>query len=119
VAKKRLLECSFLIPLRRDLSLSDGKQHRRAAWKWLDDQLMMFDGATRALELYEGWYPDPETGKRVTDRSRKFWVALPPGALRQLRSLLKEACRVFRQKCIYLTVAGIVEFVREKDDESS
>ena len=79
-----MLECSFLIPLRRDKNLSDGKLHRRAAWKWLDDQLMKFEGGTTALELYEGWYTDPDTGKRVTDQSRKFWVALPADKIAQL-----------------------------------
>jgi len=118
VATTTLLECSFLIPVRRDKTLSDGKLHRRPAWKWLDDQLMKFDGATRALELYEGWYPDPDTGKRVKDRSRKFWVALPVGGIAPLRSMLKEACRVFHQKCIYLSVAGHVEFVKGPYDES-
>ncbi len=112
VAGKVLLECSFLIPVNRDKNLSDGKAHRRIAWKWLDDQLMKFEGATRALDLYEGWYPDPDTGKRGTDRSRKYWLALPAEKIEQLRSLLADACRVFRQKCIYLSIAGRVEFVK-------
>jgi hypothetical protein len=119
VATKKLLECSFLIPLRRDANLSDGKLHRRNAWKWLDDELMKYDGATRALELYEGWYLDPDSGNRVTDLSRKYWVALVANRIRQLRSLLKEACRVFQQKCIYMGIAGRVEFVRRPDHESS
>jgi hypothetical protein len=118
VATIPLLECSFLIPVRRDKVLSDGQLHRRTAWKWLENQLMLFDGATTALQLYEGWYPDPDTGKRVRDRSRKFWVALPADGLAQLRSLLREACRVFQQKSIYLSVAGHVEFLRGPDNES-
>ena len=117
MATKKLMECSFLIPLRRDKNFSDGKLHRRTAWKWLDDRLMEFDGATRALELYEGWYPDPDTGKRVKDRSRKFWTAVPPGEIERLRSLLQEACQVFWQKFIYLSIAGQVEFVKGPDDE--
>jgi hypothetical protein len=104
--------------LRRDKNLSDGKLHRRAAWKWLDNQLTKFSGGTMALELYEGWYIDPDTGKRTTDRSRKFWVALSVDQIGPLRSLLKETCRVFRQKCIYLSIAGQVEFVKGPDDES-
>jgi hypothetical protein len=107
-----------LIPLRRHKDLSDGKLHRRAAWKWLDDQLLKFGGGTTALELYEGWYTDPETGKRVPDQSQKFWVALPADKAGQVLVLLKEACRVFRQKCIYLSIAGRVEFVKGPVDES-
>ena len=119
MAKIKLQECSFLIPIRRDRNLSDGQLHGRSAWKWLDDQMMTFEGGTRALELYEGWYHDPDTGKRVADRSRRFWMALAPGRIGQLRSLLKEACRAFFQKAIYLSVAGHVEFVRGPSDESN
>ena len=116
MATKRLWECSFLIPVLRDKDLSDGKPHRRPAWKWLDNQLMKFEGGTRSLELYEGWYPDPDSGRRVTDRSRRFWVALPAQGVKRLRVVLAEACRVFHQKCIYLSIAGRVEFVRRADE---
>jgi hypothetical protein len=117
VPKKKLVERSFLIPIRRDKNLSDGKPHRRTAWNWCADQLMMFDGATMGLGLYEGWYPDPDTGKRVKDKSRRFWIAIPANKIRKLRVFLREACRVFYQKCIYLSVAGKVEFVKGDDDE--
>ena len=117
VRGKGLLECSFLIPLRRDKNLSDGKLHRGPAWKWLDDQLTQFGGGTRALELYEGWYADPDTGKRVTDRSRKFWVAVSADQIERLRAVLREACLVFQQKCVYLSGAGKVKFVGGSADE--
>src|SRR5207253_33554 len=77
LAAKTLLECSFLIPTRRDKNLSDGRAHRERAWKWLHDQLYQFGGGTRAKELYEGWYEDPDTSERVEDLSRKYFVALP------------------------------------------
>jgi hypothetical protein len=112
VARKRLLECSFLIPIRRDRSLSDGRAHKPSAWKWLSGELFdIFGGGTRSLELQEGWYQDPDTNQRVTDRSQKYTVALPREGLGQLRALLRQACTVFAQKCIYLSVAGYVEFV--------
>jgi hypothetical protein len=60
VPKKRLVECGFFIPLRRDKNLSD---------------------------------------------------------VRKLRSLLRKACGVFQQKCIYLSVAGYVEFVEGRRRE--
>jgi hypothetical protein len=47
----------------------------------------------------------------MDDSSRKFIVALPRRRLRELRALLVEACGVFQQKCIYLSVGGTVEFV--------
>jgi hypothetical protein len=97
--------------------LSDGKAHRGPAWKWLDDQLMQFDGGTRSLELYEGWYTDPDTGKRVTDQSRRYFVAMPAKEVERLRVVLRAACLIFQQKCIYLSVAGRVELVAGNADE--
>src|SRR5437868_2000361 len=113
MARKTLLECSFLIPVRRDRNLAGGGPHPNKAWKWLREALLDFGGGTRSLELYEGWYLDPDTGERVTDLSRKYTVALPRTELTQLRHLLGKACAIFSQKCIYLSVAGHVEFVEE------
>src|SRR5262245_29007832 len=114
MARERLLECSFLIPIRRDRNLSDGKAHRREAWKWLEKQLIAFGGGTLATELYKGFYHDPETGKLVRDLSQRYFVALAREKVGNLRFLLQEACVVFQQKCIYLSVAGHVEFVDRK-----
>jgi hypothetical protein len=118
VARKQLLECSFLIPIRRDRNLSDGRPHRRAAWRWLSARLYEFGGCTRSLERYEGWYRDPDTGDRVTDQSQKYTVALPREAVGRLRALLREACPVFAQKSIYLSVAGYVEFIEGPSHET-
>jgi hypothetical protein len=112
-----LLECSFLIPVRRDRNLSDGKLHRATTWLWLEDELVVFGGATRAPNLYPGWYLDPDTGEQVRDRSRKYFVAVPPARVEELRGLLRRACGKFRQKYIYLSVAGRVEFVEGGSDE--
>ena len=96
MARQALIECSFLIPIRRDRHLSDGRLHHTSAWQWLDEQLFAFGGATRATELYEGWYMDPDTNKPVKDHSKKYIVALPRRKLPQFRSLLREACEVFQ-----------------------
>ncbi len=117
MAKKRLLECSFLIPIRRDRNLADGKSHLTTTWAWLEEQLRVFGGATRAPDLYEGWYVDPDTGKPVRDRSRKYSVAIPRAGVDELRAILRQACDKFAQKCIYLSVAGYVEFVERASDE--
>jgi hypothetical protein len=119
VARKRLLECSFLIPTRRDPNLSDGGLHGRKSWQWLENRLSEFGGATRDTALHAGWYLDPDTGERVRDLSRRHVVALPRAKVGRLRALLREACWVFRQKCIYLSVAGYVEFVAGPRDETS
>jgi hypothetical protein len=114
-----LVECSFLIPVRRDKNLSDGEIHPIEAWAWLEERLTEFGGATRALGLYEGWYRDPDTGERITDYSRKYTVALHAERVDLLRSLLREACGTFQQKCIYLSVAGQVEFLEGPGNVSS
>jgi hypothetical protein len=111
VPAEQLLECSFLIPSRRDRHLSDGKAHRRSTWNWLERELFVFGGGTRAPNLYSGWYLDRDTGRQVRDLSRKYFVALPRARLAELRGVLRDACGRFRQKCIYLSVAGRVEFV--------
>lgn len=116
--RERLPECTFLIPVRRDRNLSDGKRHRQPAWDWLENRLSEFGGATRDTALQEGWYLDPDSGERVPDVSRRYSVAVSRKKLGQLRAVLREACSVFRQKCIYLGVAGYVEFVEGSGDES-
>jgi hypothetical protein len=116
VAAEALLECSFLIPVCRDRILSDGKPHPKKTWVWLEHELFVFRGATRAPGLYPGWYPDPDTGEQVRDRSRKFFVAVPRAQVNELRRVLRRACAQFRQKSIYLNVAGRVEFVEGDSD---
>ncbi len=118
VGQQPLLECSFLIPVRRDRNLSDGRAHAPKAWKWLQAELLVFGGGTRDLVLQEGWYREPDTGERVTDRSQRYTVALKRRRLGRLRRILSQACLVFKQKCIYLSIAGHVEFIRGPNDES-
>jgi hypothetical protein len=72
---------------------------------------VLFGGGTRALGLYEGFYTDPHSGNRVNDQSRQFIVAVPKRQLNELRIFLAEVCVVFHQKCIYLSIAGDVEFI--------
>jgi hypothetical protein len=107
-----LLECSFLIPIRRDEKLSDGEPHDPELWEWLDEELFArFDGGTVAPGQFAGFYRDPDTSQRVDDLSFKYTVAVPAGQLDELRSLLAVACFSFEQKCIYLSIAGQVEFI--------
>ena len=113
------LECSFLIPLRRDAVLSDGKLHPVEAWEWLRDELYsQFGGQTLAPGLYQGFYTDPDTGAQVQDESYRFIVAVSESKVLELRLLLQAACVMFGQKCIYLSLAGKVEFIQmdENDD---
>jgi hypothetical protein len=105
------------MPLRRDRNLSDGKRHTQEAWDWLDGALYPLGGCTYAGEKQTGWYPDPDTGERVWDESWKYTVAVSRGRVGRLRKVLRQACEVFAQKCIYLSVAGRVEFVARRGHE--
>lgn len=112
MAGTNLVECSFFIPLRRDANLSDGAAHPPEAWDWLDNELYhRFRGGTMAPGQYHGLYQDRDTGQRVADDSFRFIVAVPQKEVDRLRLLLSAACVIFAQKCIYLSVAGKVEFV--------
>ena len=107
-----VLECTFLIPLHRDANLSDGLLHETDAWEWLDNELFIrFEGGTEAPGTFRGFYRDQDTGKRVNDESRQFTVALLSERLDDMRAVLREACAIFEQKCIYLSIAGQVEFI--------
>jgi hypothetical protein len=112
MASAAYLECSFLIPHRRDAHLSDGDLHGIEAWHWLDEELVKrFGGRTLAPGFYAGVYTDPDTGQSVPDQSRRYIVAVPEDRVDDVRHLLREACELFWQKCIYLSVAGRVEFI--------
>ena len=70
-------ECRFLIPLRRDREISDGKVHAAATWRWLQRDLRAtFGGFTKAPGVYEGSWESP-TGESVRDGSIQYIVAIP------------------------------------------
>ena len=54
----------------------------------------------------------PTRNSRCADLSTKYVVAIPAERIDELRSLLSVACFSFQQKCIYLNVAGQVEFIQ-------
>jgi hypothetical protein len=115
-----LIECSFLIPVHRDKTLSDGELHFPEAWAWLRDQLHdRFGGVTFAPGLYEGSWKKPVTGEVVSDQSRRYIVAVPSEQLDGVREILTSACKVFCQQCIYLSIAGQVEFIEGDPDVSA
>ena len=112
-----MIERSFLIPIQTDKHLSDGGDQEKWLWAWLDAELFRrFGGATQSEGLYQGFYIDPDTNERVSDRCLKFFVALRDEQVEDLRQLLQGACFLFQQKCIYLNVGGRVEFVKPDYD---
>jgi hypothetical protein len=112
MTQQSVLECSFFIPLKRDGHLSDGAKHEEDAWQWLRNELYVrFSGITTAPGIYQGVYVDPDTRDQVSDESFRFIVAIDELQIDSLRLLLRAACIMFAQKCIYLSVAGRVEFI--------
>ena len=92
MAKRRLVECGFYIPILQDKHLSDGQPHLAEAWAAAGRQPL-----------------------RV--RRRDTVGGGPPRQVAKLRPLLREACVVLAQQCIYLSVAGYVEFVEGPGNE--
>lgn len=111
--QEELVECHFLIPIVRD---SDRVPHSPSAWKLLQDIMRgTFPGGHtgpetfyRGSALVPGEYEDPP----VHDQSRRYTIALPRGRVGELREVLAKAANTFDQKTIYLSVAGIVEFIK-------
>ncbi len=104
----RRIECRFLVPMVRD---SDRRPHAPRHW-------MAFDDAMRAL--FDGWQgpegPVPgnyknRSGRWVTDRCRRYTVALPRERVPALRDFLRQVANTFDQECIYFVVGFDVELV--------
>ena len=101
-----LVECSFFIPV-----LGHDMQH----WEWLHDCIAKFGGGSRSESTWLGGYTEPG-GKVVMDESYEYKVAVPVDqGVDDLRDMLRHACYRFRQQCIYLSVAGTVEFIARSD----
>ena len=66
---------------------------------------------------YHGYYTDPDTLESIGDESERYFVAVPRSEVGELRTMLSMAFEVFKQKCIYLSIAGKVEFVEADDEE--
>lgn len=122
-AGPRLVDCYFLVPVRRN---SDQKLHSRLLWRDLRQALRCsFRGSSgprrifafREVELMPGEWVEGQTGKVIEDESRKYHVAVPEDQVEQLRALLRKVANTFDQECIFLSVAGIVEYVERRPEE--
>jgi hypothetical protein len=118
--REPVLECTFLLPRNRDPNLADGQPHEPELWEWLKIELYdKFRGGTVAPGWHRGFYEDEDTQQRVDDESRKYTVAVAESRLDELRSFLSGVCVLFAQKCIYLSVAGHVEFIEPAEPAGS
>ena len=108
-----LIETSFLIPLKEDRRVGNGDFQPMSRWKYLHEQLYLkFEGYSIERGLFNGCYRDEDTGERVYDVSRKFYVAVKQKDLNIIRTFLKEAATTFCQKSIYFAITGKVEFIK-------
>lgn len=104
-------ECRFLIPLRRDSETSGGEMHTTEAWQWLKEELVERFGGWTVIPGVQGEWKSASSGKTVADESLQFTVAVADESLDEMRTFLRKACVVFAQQCIYLSIAGHVEFL--------
>lgn len=123
MSSDELVECTFLVPLVRD---SDRGPHRSSAWRSLHDALNVEFGGYSGLEqifvVYRagrrvlGTYRS-ETSGRVADESRRYIVAVRRDQLDGLRGVLRQATNTFDREALYVSVAGIVEFVSSTEED--
>ena len=115
-----LIEAAFLIPIREDRYVGNGRLRPHTRWQRLTRDLYhMFESWSRDPGLVEGVYKDPDTGQSTSDKSRRYVIALPQRELDRLRRYLQEVGAVFKQKIVYLSVAGKVEFVEARYEDIS
>ena len=107
-----IIEASFLVPIREDSDVGNGKLHPPERWNYFRDRLFEEFGAyTIAPGNYLGCYTDPDTQTLVSDQSRKYILALPENEVHKLRSFLRKEAAIFRQKVLYIEIGGKVEFI--------
>ncbi len=116
MARRRMPECVFLIPLLRD---SDRQPHPPILWELLRNALRRkFEGFHFDIATVRGeWSPPDNLENVVEDESRKFTVAVPEEKIDELRMLLRRAGNSFDQRAIYLAVAGYAEFLEARPED--
>ena len=119
---ERRVQCEFFIPIVRN---GDKKPHQSVAWNLLVNEIRRVFPAGhsgpetfyRGDALVPGEYEESPGSPPVSDTSRRYLLAIPEGKVNDLRLLLKMAAHTFDQQAIYLSVAGVVEFVIPTDED--
>lgn len=63
------------------------------------------------MDLVAGEYSEGPDDPPVSDRSRRYILALPETRIDEVRELLRKAAVTFDQRAMCLSAAGAVEFV--------
>jgi hypothetical protein len=114
-----LVEYSFFIPVCRDKEISDGAPHQLEIWdRFANGLFEHLGGWTQAPGLYASMWKSPQ-GTPIPDQSYRFIIALRTEQLDLLRQLLVNACHLFHQQAIYLSIGGQVEFITRSSDDSA
>lgn len=115
---EEIVEATFLIPIKEDEDVGSGELHPHFRWEAIQKELFeKYGGWTMDTALKMGVYPDPDKLIPVFDKSREYRVAIRRKDLDTLRESIRCFAILFRQKCIYFTVAGVVEFIEGEEDE--
>jgi len=104
---------------------SDKKPHQPITWNLLVNEIRRLFPAGhsgpetfyRGDALVPGEYEESPESPPVSDTSRRYILAIPESKVNDLRSLLKMAAHTFDQQAIYLSVAGMVEFVIPTEED--
>ena len=107
---------SFLVPEVRN---SDRQPHQPITWRLLQDEIRRRfpeglsgpENFYRGVDLVPGEYPDAPGDPPISDRSRRYILAIPTTRIDEVRELLQKTAVTFDQKAMYLSVAGSVEFI--------
>ena len=76
--KIKFIQTSFLIPLHENKDIGNARLHPRTCWTQFQRKLYVAFGAwTLPPGHYKGSYKDPDSGREVTDVSRKYILAVP------------------------------------------
>ncbi len=103
-----LIQTCFLVPLTDEFT---GDLHPYSKFEQLEKELFVaFDGWTDG-GVVQGCWKDPDTGKPVYDRSKKYIMAIEQNDVPKLRRFLKKVKNSFGQKALYFEAMGIVEFI--------
>jgi hypothetical protein len=119
---ERRVQCEFFMPIVRN---SDKQPHQAIAWNLLGNEIRRVFPAGhsgpetfyRGDALIPGEYEVNPQCPPVSDTSRRYLLAIPEGKVNDLRLLLRMAAHTFDQLAIYLSVAGIVEFVTPTEED--
>lgn len=120
--EERRVQCEFFVPIVRN---SDKKPHQPVAWNLLVNEIRrVFSAGHSGPEtfytgdaLVPGEFEECQAAPPVQDMSRRYTLAIPEAKVNDLRLLLRMAAHTFDQLAIYLSVAGIVEFIVPTDDD--